>query len=402
MAADAQKLSLPAFLQLLTSNKLPMKRAMAVAGKIYKEFCTPERLGQLTDVKLTSLGVAEKEDRKLVLSAIAKAGYREGVIATVKEKERKKRKASGGQDVEEGASKPGPSSQIKHAAPAPKRRRKQNDGRNELLPDKPADEGATFGSLDFEELRDEQILKDKFVVVNRAPIMMAWSFVVAERLGFEREEALSIASVYTEMNAIAKGVSLGIYDEGKGKNLEAQPHGDQPYVDIMGRRIPLYQTAAGSWRALAASKPAPAGSAYSYITRSLRQTTPAVIGAMRLLAESYGTTEELNRVGWALYADFRPEVNEWGKKGEVRCEKILSLRRHQAVKADDNEATKSNQDGDFVTKAEGGEQDTGAAPRNAEALENPSERKISAANKDPDTIDEWFDDFTADDLEALP
>lgn len=32
----------------------------------------------------------------------------------------------------------------------------------------------------------------KSTVVNRAPIMMAWAFVVAERLGFQREEALSI------------------------------------------------------------------------------------------------------------------------------------------------------------------------------------------------------------------
>ncbi len=29
-------------------------------------------------------------------------------------------------------------------------------------------------------------------MINRAPIMMAWAFVVAERLGFQREEALSI------------------------------------------------------------------------------------------------------------------------------------------------------------------------------------------------------------------
>lgn len=37
-----------------------------------------------------------------------------------------------------------------------------------------------------------QVLVKKFTVVNRAPIMMAWAFVVAERLGFQREEALSI------------------------------------------------------------------------------------------------------------------------------------------------------------------------------------------------------------------
>lgn len=44
------------------------------------------------------------------------------------------------------------------------------------------------------------------------------------------------ASVYTEMNAITKGVSLGKYEEGKGKGMEASKGGSQPYVDLMGRR----------------------------------------------------------------------------------------------------------------------------------------------------------------------
>lgn len=45
---------------------------------------------------------------------------------------------------------------------------------------------------------------------------------------------------------------------------------------------------------------------------------------MRVLAQTY-TPEELNKHGFALYAEFRPEVNEWGGRGEVRCQKILSL-----------------------------------------------------------------------------
>lgn len=44
------------------------------------------------------------------------------------------------------------------------------------------------------------------------------------------------ASVYTEMNAITKGVSLGIFDKSKGKGVEAAQRGSQPYVDLMGRR----------------------------------------------------------------------------------------------------------------------------------------------------------------------
>jgi len=52
------------------------------------------------------------------------------------------------------------------------------------------------------------------------------------------------------------------------------------------------------------------------------------MGALRLLAESY-TPEELNRKAWALYAEFRPEVNEWGKRSEVSCSKILALRKQR-------------------------------------------------------------------------
>lgn len=37
-------------------------------------------------------------------------------------------------------------------------------------------------------------LASKFVLVNRAPVMMAWATVVAERLHFKRDEALSIGS----------------------------------------------------------------------------------------------------------------------------------------------------------------------------------------------------------------
>ncbi|KAG1791142.1 hypothetical protein EV424DRAFT_890567 [Suillus variegatus] len=67
---------------------------------------------------------------------------------------------------------------------------------NELLPDGPLDKAAAYGSLEFDEVLDETVLSTKFTVVNRAPLMTAWATVVAEHLGFEREEALSIASVY--------------------------------------------------------------------------------------------------------------------------------------------------------------------------------------------------------------
>ena len=62
-------------------------------------------------------------------------------------------------------------------------------------PEAAADEGVALGSLDFDEILDEDALKHKSTVVNRAPVMMAWASVVAERLGFTREEALSIGTL---------------------------------------------------------------------------------------------------------------------------------------------------------------------------------------------------------------
>lgn len=72
--------------------------------------------------------------------------------------------------------------------------------------------------------------------------------------------------------------------------------------------------------------PAQPSTAFSYISRSFRQTTPYIVGALRLLADTF-SAEEINTKGWGLYAEFRPYVEGWGKRGEVRCGKILGLRK---------------------------------------------------------------------------
>ena len=89
-------------------------------------------------------------------------------------------------------------------SPSPQKRRKcastanpssslLDENKNEYLPGpEAADEGVALGSLDFHEILDEDVLKHKSTVVNRAPVMMAWSCVVAERLGFMREEAVCL------------------------------------------------------------------------------------------------------------------------------------------------------------------------------------------------------------------
>ena len=48
-------------------------------------------------------------------------------------------------------------------------------------------------------------------LVNRAPVLTLWAAVVAEQLGFERAEALTLGRVLAGLNAYAKGVSLGLF-----------------------------------------------------------------------------------------------------------------------------------------------------------------------------------------------
>ncbi|KAG1783256.1 hypothetical protein EV702DRAFT_1176445 [Suillus placidus] len=324
MDPQDRKLTLPAFLKVLTGNNVPVPKAMAVASKVYKESNTTSLLAQLTDVKLKVSGVEDKETRKLVLAAIRKAGYTAQPSGSKPKPKSDKSKSLDEQPVA-GPSEPRVANAVQVVTTPVKRKRKWDDDLNELLPDGPPDEAAAYGSLEFNEVLDEAVLKTKSTVVNRAPLMTAWATVVAERLGFEREEALSIASVYTEMNAISKGVSLGIFDKSRKKEIEPIKGSTQPYVDLLGRR-PLYQTQNETWRALDNTSPALPSTAFSYISRAFRQTTPYIIGALRLLAESF-PPPELNSKGFGLYAEFRPNVDGWGKRGEVRCEQILSLRK---------------------------------------------------------------------------
>ncbi|KAF8845863.1 hypothetical protein BDN67DRAFT_961513 [Paxillus ammoniavirescens] len=319
MEYNDKKLTLPDFLKLMTNNNVPIPKAMAVASKVFKEFNTPALLAQLDDAKLQAVGVGDKDLRKLVLAAIRKGGY-------TKPRVKPKSEGSVPEHQQAGPSSHKPQSTVQAVLTPLKKKRKRDDESNEFLPEAPPDDASAYGNMDFGEVMDEEVLKTKSTVVNRAPLMTAWATVVAERLGFEREEALSIGSVYTEMNAVTKGVFLGLIDESRKKEIEPISGERQPYVDLMGRRIPLYQTQSSKWRALVGGSPALPSTAFSYISRAFRQTTPHVMGALHLLAASYPPLE-LNNIGFSLYADFRPVVDGWGKRGEVPCQRILSLRK---------------------------------------------------------------------------
>jgi len=49
------------------------------------------------------------------------------------------------------------------------------------------------------------------IKVNRAPVLTLWGAVVAERLGFDRGEALTLGRVVAGLDAYSKGKALGIF-----------------------------------------------------------------------------------------------------------------------------------------------------------------------------------------------
>ena len=55
-----------------------------------------------------------------------------------------------------------------------------------------AAEQVTVDDFDFKEILYLPTLEIKSLVINKAPILTLWAVIVAERLGFNREEALSL------------------------------------------------------------------------------------------------------------------------------------------------------------------------------------------------------------------
>src|SRR5512147_3093203 len=49
------------------------------------------------------------------------------------------------------------------------------------------------------------------IQINRAPVLTLWAAVVAERLGFDWQEALTLGRAVAGLNAYAKGVRLGLF-----------------------------------------------------------------------------------------------------------------------------------------------------------------------------------------------
>jgi hypothetical protein len=167
------------------------------------------------------------------------------------------------------------------------------------------------------------------VEVNRAPVMTLWAAVVAERLGFDRDEALTLGQTVAGLNAQAKGQRLGIFEpaQKKGEQARSRPEGEEFFVQLLGRSVPVVNTQDGL-RATAKGAPLRPSSVRHYLESKFGAALPDVRQAMEELAAAF-PPDDLEERAYHLYVDFRPEIpagkRGWGAKGRLDTDRIRSL-----------------------------------------------------------------------------
>ena len=174
-------------------------------------------------------------------------------------------------------------------------------------------------------------MANKKIKINRAPVLTLWAAVVAERLGYGKDTALTLGKAVAGLNAQSKGQKLGIYEEktkdekkeDKRKEEAARPE----FIDLLGRGIPAVKTPQGL-RAAEKGKPIHAESVQTYLEQKFKEDLDDARKAMEKLAKAY-TPKQLENKAYVLYEKFRPEIPEgkkgWGAKGELDLDYIRSL-----------------------------------------------------------------------------
>jgi hypothetical protein len=166
------------------------------------------------------------------------------------------------------------------------------------------------------------------IEINRAPVLTLWAAVVAERLGFDHDEALTLGRAVAGLNAYSKGKRLGLFEPSpeavKRKRKEAKETFE---VELLHRAVPVLATPQGI-RAEAKGKPTNPKSVEKYLEAKFGENLKAARDAMVQLAKAF-PPQMLASKAYRLYEQFRPEIPKgvegWGAKGILDLGAIKNL-----------------------------------------------------------------------------
>jgi len=167
------------------------------------------------------------------------------------------------------------------------------------------------------------------IQINRAPVLTLWAAVVAERLGFNHDEALSLGKALAGLNAQSKGRRLGIFKPTPKeiKKARERERGEEFRVELLGRALPAVNTDEGV-RAVVKSQPIEPETVERYLESKFGDALTEARKAMTGLASAFDP-DDLAQQGFSLYEQFRPQIPEgvggWGAKGELDLDRIRKL-----------------------------------------------------------------------------
>jgi len=173
-------------------------------------------------------------------------------------------------------------------------------------------------------------MKTARISINRAPVLTLWATIVAERLGYDHNSALTLGKAVAGLNAQAKGQRLGIFEKPKQKPFKVERKTAKPKQDmvaLLGRLIPTVKTSDGV-RAKIKEEVIMPESVAKYLTQKFGDDFVDVQDAMKELAKAYRPVALANGA-YMLYEKFRPNVpageRGWGSKGELDLNLLRSL-----------------------------------------------------------------------------
>jgi len=175
-------------------------------------------------------------------------------------------------------------------------------------------------------------MTNKKIKINRAPVLTLWATVVAERLGYKKDEALTFGKAVAGLNAQSKGKRLGIYEEKKDKEEGEKETKEKKtdkveFIELLGRGVPAVKTPQGL-RASIKGDEIDSESVERYLRGKFGNDLDEARVAMEKLAKAY-TPKQLESKAYDLYEKFRPEIPEgkkgWGAKGDLDLDYIVSL-----------------------------------------------------------------------------
>ena len=180
-------------------------------------------------------------------------------------------------------------------------------------------------------------MANKKIKINRAPVLTLWATIVAERLGYNKNEALTFGKAVAGLNAQSKGRRLGIYAEKSEEEkkeekrtlseVEGQKAKPVEFIELLGRGIPTVKTPQGLRAAIQGEEIDPQ-SVEKYLKQKFGDDLDEASTAMEKLAKAF-RPKQLESEAYSLYEKFRPKIPEgtkgWGAKGELDLDYIRSL-----------------------------------------------------------------------------